>query len=63
MNKKEVSKVFGILKTKRKTKDLLMEYSNDEEKMFCAFASEKSLAKDWNTEEEEKVWKKSKHKK
>ena len=63
MNKKEVSKVFGILKTKRKTKDLLMEYSDDEEKMFCAFASEKSLAKDWNSKEEEKAWKKLKSKK
>ena len=33
------------------------------EKMFCALASEKSLAKYWNSEEEEKAWKKLKSKK
>ncbi|MBI2112723.1 AbrB/MazE/SpoVT family DNA-binding domain-containing protein [Candidatus Woesearchaeota archaeon] len=27
------------------------------EKMFTAFASEKSLAKDWLSKEDEKVWK------
>ena len=27
------------------------------EKMFNAYASEKSLAKDWNSKEEEKAWK------
>ncbi|MBI2564398.1 AbrB/MazE/SpoVT family DNA-binding domain-containing protein [Candidatus Woesearchaeota archaeon] len=27
------------------------------EKMFTAFASEKSLAKDWLSEEDEKAWK------
>ncbi len=27
------------------------------EKMFTAFASEKSLAKDWLSEEDEDVWK------
>ncbi len=27
------------------------------EKMFPAFASEKSLAKDWNSKEDEKAWK------
>ena len=31
--------------------------------MFCALTSEKSLAKDWNSEEEEKAWKKLKTKK
>ena len=33
------------------------------EKMFCALASEKSLAKYWNSEEDEKAWKKLKPKK
>ena len=33
------------------------------EKMFTALASEKALAKYWNTEEEDKVWKKLKPKK
>ena len=33
------------------------------EKMFTALASEKSLAKLWNSEEEEKAWKKLKSKK
>ena len=33
------------------------------EKMFCALASEKSLAKDWNNEEEDKAWKNLKSKK
>lgn len=27
-------------------------------KMFAAFASEKSLAKDWNSKEDEKAWRK-----
>ncbi len=27
------------------------------EKMFTAYASEKSLAKDWNSKEDEKAWK------
>lgn len=35
----------------------------EKEKMFCAFASEKSLAKNWNTKEEDKAWKKLKYKK
>ena len=34
-----------------------------DEKMFCALASEKSLAKHWDTKEEEKAWKKLKSKK
>ena len=33
------------------------------EKMFTALASEKSLAKDWNSEEDKKAWKKLKLKK
>ena len=33
------------------------------EKMLCAFASEKSLAKDWSSKEDEKAWKKLKSKK
>ena len=33
------------------------------EKMFPAIISERYLAKDWNSEEEEKVWKKLKSKK
>ena len=33
------------------------------EKIFCALASEKSLAKYWNSEEDEKSWGKLKPKK
>ena len=33
------------------------------EKLFTALASEKSLAKDWTSKEDEKVWKKLKSKK
>ena len=33
------------------------------EKMFCALASEKSLAKDWDSEEDGEYWKKLKSKK
>ena len=35
----------------------------ENEKMFCALASEKSLAKDWNSKEDKKAWKKLKSKK
>ena len=34
-----------------------------DEKMYCALASEKSLAKDWNSKEEDKAWRKLKSKK
>lgn len=34
-----------------------------EEKLFPALASEKSLAKDWNSKEEDEAWKKLKPKK
>ena len=33
------------------------------EKLFTALASEKSLAKNWNSKEEDKAWKKLKSKK
>lgn len=62
MIKTSISKIFGILNTKRKTKDLLIECSDDE-KLFTALASEKSLAKGWNSKEEDKAWKKLKSKK
>jgi len=35
----------------------------EKEKMFCALASEKSLAKKWNSKEEDKAWKNLKRKK
>ena len=37
--------------------------SKIDEKLFTALASEKSLAKEWNSKEEDKAWKNLKRKK
>ena len=63
MNKKDINEVFGTLKTKKSTENLLRENSDEEERIFTTLASEKSLAKDWNSQEEDKTWKKLKSKK
>lgn len=36
---------------------------NYKENLFRGLSSEKSLAKDWNSREDEKAWKKLEHKK